>query len=105
MLMLYIQDNNFSVMFGLKQYKAEEKVFCSRTQLKASGEFQTVDPLISSPVIYHWFITLKVIQVVKYPSKSTKYILPKSQEHILPCNYQLSKSIVHEIKIGDTAVM
>ena len=43
----------FSVMFGLKQYKVEEKVFCSRTQLKASGEFQTVDPLISSPVIYH----------------------------------------------------
>ena len=53
MLMLYIQVNNFLVMFGLKQYKAEEKVFCSRTQLKASDEFQTVDPLISSPVIYH----------------------------------------------------
>ena len=24
---------------------------------------------------------------------------------LLPCNYQLSKSIVHEIKFGDIAVM
>ena len=30
------------------------------------------------------------------------YILPSFEYILLPCNYQLSKSIVHEIKFGDS---
>ena len=38
---------------GLNQYKAEDKMSCSRTQCSASGEAQTRNPSVSSQAFYH----------------------------------------------------
>ena len=36
---------------------------------------------------------------------TVRHIFLKQMTFLLPCNYQLSKSIVHEIKFGDIAVI
>ena len=42
---------------------------------------------------------------IKLPFLIKIFVLSIFESHLQPCNYQLSKSIVHEIKFGGIAVM
>ena len=78
----------------------DEKSFSCSYQLSMNSS-KTVPS--SNKFVLSYVDTLNTIKT--HIIKMNRFAMLVVLEQVLPCNYQLSKSIVHEIKFGDIAVM